>query len=124
MTDKEILYEALGELLYIVAKADGIIQNEEIQKLREILKDHPFEKEINWSFDYEVNKSRDLEDVYKKVIIACDKIGPSPIYNEFISSMELIAQASEGIQRGEALVMSSFPKDLIERFKADIEKYY
>ena len=37
MTDKEKLYETLGELLYAVALADGIIQKSEKNSLKELL---------------------------------------------------------------------------------------
>ena len=37
MTDTEKLYETMGELLYVLAKADGVIQEEEVNKLNELL---------------------------------------------------------------------------------------
>ena len=41
MTDKEKLYETLGELLYAIAKADGVIQAEEKEALEKMFKNHP-----------------------------------------------------------------------------------
>ena len=37
MIGKVELYDAFGELMYAVAKADGLIQNEEIQVLNELV---------------------------------------------------------------------------------------
>lgn len=120
MTDTEKLYETLGELLYVVAKADGIIQDSERDALKTMLKNHKWAKEINWSFNYEDSKQNSVQDAYDKVISVCTRIGPSPIYKEFIESMELIATADANIDKTETTIMDSFSKDLIERFKKDI----
>ena len=39
--NQEKLYEAFGELLYVVAMADGMIQEEEIETLENVLSEHP-----------------------------------------------------------------------------------
>ncbi len=122
MTDQEKLYETFGELLYVIAKADGVIQDEERNSITELLKDHEWSKEIIWSFNYEEKKKNSIDDLYKKVISVCHKIGPSPIYNEFINGMNTIANASNGIDESESEKIDSFSKDLIARFKADLEK--
>ena len=124
MTDTEKLYETLGELIYAVAKADGIIQDSERDTLKDILKDHKWASEINWSFNYEDNKEHSVEDVYDKVISVCTRIGPSPIYEEFIESMNLIAQADANLDKNESNVIHSFSNDLVARFKRDINKLY
>ena len=50
--NQEKLYEAFGELLYVVAMADGLIQEEELSALDEVLKGHPWAADIQWSFNY------------------------------------------------------------------------
>lgn len=120
MKKKERLYEALGELIYAVAKADGLIQKEETSKLEEILKDHPWASAIKWSFEYEVSKNHSLQDVYQKAINHCQNYGPAPEYIEFIDVITKVAEASSGIDRKEQRMISSFSTDLIERFKKDI----
>jgi len=122
MTDKEELYETLGELIYVVAKADGIIQEKEVDALTKILENHPWASTIQWSFDYEVNRADDIDFVYKKVMDFCYQFGPTPEYHEFIDVMMEIADASDGIDKAEAKVISSFSRDLIDRFNRDIEK--
>ncbi len=119
MRDEGKLYETMGELLYAVAKADGVIQNDENEALQNILKNHKWKDEINWSFNYEVSKQNSVEEVYSKVIAVCDRIGPSPIYKEFIEAMELVSNANNGVDENEAKVMNSFSADLIARFKKD-----
>ena len=59
MADLDKLLEAFGELLYVVAMADGMIQEEEVAALEKVLADHPWASDIKWSFDYERKKGTD-----------------------------------------------------------------
>lgn len=120
--DKEKLYETLGELIFIIAQADGVIQDEELAALDDILASHPWAATISWSFNYEMAKNKDVDDLYKKVIDACHSYGPTPEFDEFIEVMNVIATSSEGIDNHEKKVISDFSKDLIERFINDTEK--
>lgn len=122
MTEKEKLYETLGELLFAIAKADGTIQNEERGTLNEMLKNHPWASQIKWSFDYEETKNSSIEETYNKVINFCHSYGPTPEYDEFISAMKMVAKSSNGIDHNESEIISSFSKDLIERFQRDLDK--
>lgn len=121
MTDQEKLYETLGELLFVIAKADGVIQDEERGALTKLLKNHSWARDIEWSFNYEESKQPSIEELYDKVIIACHRIGPSLIYTEFISSMNAIADASSGVDEDEDGIIKSFSADLIKRFSEDID---
>jgi len=120
MKDKEKLYETLGELLYAVAIADGVIQNEEVERLNEIVQNHPWGSTIKWSFDYEASKMNSMNDIYAKVINYCHSYGPAPEYDEFLELISLVADASNGIDHHEELVISNFGHHLVERFKADL----
>ena len=121
MTTEERLYENMGELLYVIAKADGVIQDEELDVIKEILKDHKWAEEIKWSFIYEASRENNIEEVYNKVITSCHMNGPSPIYAEFIEAMNKVAEARNGIDKDEQEKIDSFSKDLIERFHRDID---
>ena len=122
MTKKEKLYEILGELLYAVAKADGVIQIEEKEALKNLLKNHSSGSEIIWSFEYEESRDFPVDKIYNKVINYCHSYGPAPEYEEFIEAMKIIAEASDGIDDRESKIINSFSKDLLERFKKDTEK--
>lgn len=122
MKANEKLYETLGELLYAVAKADGVIQQEETDKLDQLLASHPWAKEIKWSFNYEVSKNSSVEEIYKKVISFCQGYGPSIVYPEFIDSMKAIAESANGVDGDEDKVMSDFSKDLIAKLQNDLDK--
>lgn len=121
MTEEEKLYETLGELLYAVAKADGVIQQEEKDAMKTLLKDHPLGAEINWSFNYEETKEQSVDEVYHKVISYCKHYGPAPQYTEFINAMEIIAEAAGGKDKTEENIINSFSKDLITKFRRDVE---
>jgi len=120
MADQEKLYEVMGELLFAVAKADGVIQPEEEKELQALLQGHPWADAIRWSFDYEANRDASVEDVYKKVIAFCEMNGPSGAYVEFTQAMERIAAAADGIDLKEREMMTSFAKDLTTRFRKDL----
>lgn len=121
MTTEEKLYDAFGELIYILAIADGVIQKQEVKKLEEIIAKHPFKENIKWSFDYEVKSNNNIEDLYKKVINTCQECGPTDDYKFLIKIMEEVAQTSDGIIKEESDVIFKFTEDLTERFKKDIE---
>jgi len=122
MKKEEKLYEILGELLYAVAIADGVVQKEEKDALKNLLSRHPFGDEIIWSFEYEETKHKSIEDIYKRVINYCHSYGPAPAYKEFIEAMNMIAEATNGIDKQELQIINSFSVDLLSRFKRDIEK--
>ncbi len=122
MTNKERLYDTLGELLYAVTKADGIIHEEQLTALEEIIKDHPWASNIKWSFNYELEHNHTVNDVYDKVISFCHGYGPTAEYEEFIDLMNKIAIANGVVDQREENLIKSFTEDLTERFRADIEK--
>ena len=119
-TDK--LYEAFGELIYVVAMADGEIQPEELQVIEKRLAAHPWGEDIKWSFDYEVKKNRDLDDLYKKVVYYCEEHGPDEEYAFLMEVLEEGAAAHAGTSETEQAVSDNFVKDLTEKFKADLER--
>lgn len=122
MDNKTYLYDAFGELIFLVAMADGVIQPEETAALDKILANHPWAAEIKWSFNYEASKNNDLEDIYKKVIMACHDNGPDPEFQFMQEVMEAVAAASAGVDEKEDAKIKGFIQDLTARFRADIEK--
>lgn len=120
MTSLEKLYETLGELLYAIAMADGVIQSEERRALEDLLQRHTWASSINWSFNYEEQRGADVQEVYNKVINYCHKYGPTPVYEEFIDAMQFVAKSANGVEESEEAMISSFSKDLIARFRRDL----
>ena len=71
MRKEEKLYEVFGELLYALAKADGVIKKEEKETLTQLLKNHALGSEILWSFEFEESHNSSVEEIYNKVINFC-----------------------------------------------------
>jgi uncharacterized tellurite resistance protein B-like protein len=113
---KEKLYDALGELIYAVAKADGLVQESEASKLQEILQNHPWAQQIQWSFNYEKNRDTSLEESYTKALETCKDYGPSEEYEHLFDILYQIAKASDGLDRAEAKVIVRFKMALKEHF--------
>lgn len=124
MVTKVELYDAFGELVYAVAKADGIIQSEEVETFDKILGNHSWASEIRWSFNYESKKSQPIAEAYKKALAICQDYGPSPEYPYLIELLEKIAAASDGIDASEKALIDNFQRDLLAKFKSDLEKIY
>jgi tellurite resistance protein len=118
--NQEKLYEAFGELLYVIAMADGFIQDEEITALEEVLADHPWASDIKWSFNYERKKGTSVDQVYAKVLDYCKFRGPHPEYQKMIEVMKAVATASAGIDADEKAVMDGFVNTLTNKFQNDI----
>jgi uncharacterized tellurite resistance protein B-like protein len=116
MTKTEKLHETLGELIYVMAMADGKIQPEEQEVIENKLKNHPWAANINWSFNYEKKKQNSIEDLYKKVVNYCEIHGPDKEYQFFIELITEIAEASSGIDENERRIINSFSKDLMDKF--------
>lgn len=121
MSNKEKLYDAFGELVYIVAMTDGIIQPEEKKALHDIIANHEWASEIEWSFNYEVEKHQEIDYLYKKVLDYCHQNGPDPEYKFLIEILEAVAQASTH-KDDEKQIIDKFTFELTERFKKDIDK--
>lgn len=117
--NKEKLHEAFGELIYVVAMADGNIQDEEVAALKKLVSEHPLGSDIKWSFDYEAKNETNVKDTYQKVLNTCQAFGPTEDYLLLIDLLEKVAAASSGIDEKEQKVISNFQTDLIARFKED-----
>ena len=117
---KEQLYDALGELIYAVAKSDGLVQESETAKLEELLMAHPWAREIRWSFNYEKLKQNSVEEAYAKALETCKNYGQSEEYPFLFEVLNAIAKASDGVDSSEKGIIDRFQKELKEYF---ITKY-
>ena len=127
MVTKEKLYDAFGELIYAVAKADGVVQGEEVAALKHILKNHSWAKDIVWSFKYEAQKNNSVEYVYAKAMDIFKEHGPSPEYEHLLSILKAVAEATHHSTASEATekgIIDLFQKDLIQRFQDDLRINY
>lgn len=116
MVSKTRLTDAFGELIYAVAIADGMIQPEEIESLKKLLEGHPWAREIQWSFDYELKNKPSLNESYLKALETLKENGPFEDYNYLVEIIEKIAAASAGVEKSEKTVIDSFQKSLRAHF--------
>lgn len=117
---KEQLYDAMGELIYALALSDGAVQDEEITALEQVLKAHPWAAAIQWSFDYENQKKKPLEEAYQKAMTTCKDYGPSEEYAFLLEVLQTIAEASEGMVTPEAELIIRFREELTEHFQKSL----
>jgi|GEM_PF-635549 len=117
---KERLHTAFGEILYLVAKADGIVEEEEINKVKELVKNHELGKDLLWSFNYELKKQNDPDDTYKKAIQVLQENGPDPEYDLLIDLLEQIAVSSDGMEETEANFIMDLEADLRSKIIEDL----
>ena len=113
---KERLYDALGELIYAVAMADGLVQAEEIERLQQVLLAHPWSREIKWSFDFENSREQSVEEAFSKAIETCKEYGPSTEYAFLFEVLQAIAAASHGTDTNEAIIIQRFKNEIKEHF--------
>lgn len=118
----ERLYDVFGDLLYVVAKADGIVKKEEIEVLEKVLANHPWAKEIEWAFNYDLEKNTSVDYLYNKVINFCHEFGPNPEYQFLLDILNEVAKADGEANEQEIGVINKFTTELTERFKKDLDK--
>lgn len=121
MDAKQHLYYALGALAYAVAKADGKVQNEEREKIKEIVNEGI---QHNIDFNY-------TDIIFQ--ILQKDKMGFKDVYAWAMHSFEtakyhLTPEVKKQFISVIEQVAAAFPPDdpeeraLINRFSADIAK--
>ena len=123
MAEEDRLIDAFGELIYAVAIADGIVQEEEVTALKTILMGHPWAREIQWSFDYERSKGHSLQESYAKALETFKEHGPAPEYQYLLEILERVSKASHGLHPNEAGVIRNFQRELREKFLRDLEDH-
>jgi len=123
MVKREILYDAFGELLYSIAKADGSVQNVEIDTLQKLIKEYNGRNNIEFNFNYDLAHSVTLNDAYEKAIQVCIANGPDPEYIHLINMMIEVAKAYMGIVPAEKKLLEKFVSDLKVRFLSDFYQH-
>ena len=123
MVSKTRLYDAFGELIYSIAVADGIVDPEEVEALHKILAGHPWAKEIEWSFNYELAKGNSLKDTYLKALETLKENGPHPDFAYLIEVLEEVAKAKDGINSKEGRMISIFQKSLRAHFLEYLDQH-
>jgi uncharacterized tellurite resistance protein B-like protein len=121
MTPIESLHYAIGELAYTVAFADGKVQKEEREKFQDIVAAEMKNQDYNFDvsdiiFQILQKEKVDSDTVYewamKEIKLNSQYVSPEMKFT-FITVMEKIAAAFPPV--------TSVEKNIIEKFKKDIE---
>lgn len=123
MVSQARLHDAFGELIYAVAIADGLIQEEEINVIDEKLKEFSWGEDAKWSFNWERKKGTQLKDAYLSALETLKENGPHPNYYELIELLEDVAKASDGFEKKEGQVISIFNKSLRAHFLEYLDEH-
>lgn len=116
------LYESFGQLIYVLAMADGTIQEEELDVIEKKLAKHPHGKEIKWAFEAEIKKKSSPKKLFKKAIAQLEKNGADRRYFFIIDLLEEIAEASNGIDKDEEELINSVKNKMQTSLKSEIER--
>lgn len=116
MVSQARLHDAFGEIIYAVAIADGLIQEEEIEVIEEKLAEFSWGYDAKWSFNWERKKETELKDAYLKALDTLKENGPTTSYYDLMNLLEEVAKASDGFEKNEGRVISIFNKSLKSHF--------
>ena len=120
---KTQLYDAFGELFYVIAMADGQVQTEEIQKIEALLQSHEAAQAIGWSFRHELKNQHSVEEAYAKALDVCKFYGQTEEYTFLLDALLQIAQASQGLSTEERQLLGKFEGELKMHFLRGPQPY-
>lgn len=116
MVSQARLHDAFGEIIYAVAIADGLIQEEELKLIDEKLAQFSWGEDAKWSFNWERKKETQLKEAYLKALDTLKENGPTKSYYDLINILEEVAKISDGFEKKEGRVISIFNKSLKSHF--------
>lgn len=117
MFEKRDLYRAVATLAYIIACADGVLQDEERNAFAKIVSDELDEQE-QWSalsrFEILEEGLPSIEQAYKSALFEISQsknIFTQEMRSKFIHVLERVADAYKGTDSHEDLILERFKKD-------------
>lgn len=120
MITKERFYDAFGELIYAVMKAEGSVNNEDTV-LQESLEGHDYANNIKWSFEYEKRKENKLEAIYEKALSTFKEHGPDREYTYLIEILDNIIQHTQNSE--DDAQVTDIANNLRAQFVKDLEEH-
>ena len=105
--------DTFGKIIYAVAKADGEVQESEIEVIRAVIDNHEWAQEVELSFEIERELDEDADEIFANAMELFKFDEVQGHVDDFIDLLEKIADAHDGIVPEE--------KALIDKFKSKIE---
>ncbi|MDW7690908.1 hypothetical protein R9C00_20880 [Flammeovirgaceae bacterium SG7u.111] len=114
--NKEKLYDAFGELLYATFKVEGAIRGEVLVKLEESLAHYNWGAAALWSFNYEQDHNRSIEDAFDKAYYTFEEFGPNEEYATLFSLLERLSNKKHYISKRGRVMIEKFKRRLNKKF--------
>lgn len=118
MVQRQELYAAFGQLIYTLAKADGEVQQEELEKINKLLVAHQWSNDILWAFNRECAQKTTCDTTLAKSVAIFREYGPYYEYPYFFHVMEEVAKAYDGIVKEEQKLLDKLRDVLLVELKA------
>ncbi len=117
MANKEKVYEAFGELLYAVARAEGKVKKDTVEQLEKLLEKYSWANDAIWSFKYEKNRKNTFEEAYDHALDVFTENGPMAEYETFFELLDELSEESHPLLgvRGKR-VLTNFKRKLHRNF--------
>lgn len=106
------LLNTFGRIIYAVAKADGEVQDTEIEVIQKVIDDNEWAQEVELSFEVERELDEDADVIFDKAIGLFQFNEIKGHYKEFIDLLEQIADAHDGIVSEEKVLIDKFKDKL------------
>jgi len=123
MRNTEKLYNAFGELLYAVIKAEGKARENIIKKLERTVQEYEWGQTAMWSLRYEMGHNATTDEAYQKAFDAFTDFGPFPGYESFFRMVDDIIKKNILGERGKK-VIGRFRKKLMDHFYENHNIYF
>ncbi len=115
--DKSDLYRSFGDLIYAIAMADGILQEEEKNAIRKIIGDHAMMPFVDESLNRKVKEEISIVSAYYKVMNYIKENKPDPEFHFLLQVLEALSKLSAGVDEDDENLMEDFIADLRSRLK-------
>lgn len=115
--DKSNLYRSFGDLIYAIAMADGILQDEEKTAIRKIIGEHAMMPYIEQALDRKEKKEISIVSAYYKVMTYIKENKPDPEFHFLLKVLEALSKLSAGVDEDDENLMEDFIADLRSKLK-------
>jgi len=117
MANKEKVFEAFGELLYAVARAEGKVRKDTSEQLEALLEKYTWASDAIWSFKYEKKRKNTFEETYEHAIDTFVAQGPMAEYETFFELLDELSEESHQLlgSRGKKILIN-FKRRLNRKF--------
>ena len=115
---KSQLYDAMGELIYAVAKEEGNNLQTNLTIVNDLLANKIWASEVQWSFNYEYSHDKSMEEAYTKAIDTCKAYGPTEEYAFLMEALEILGNKKSASKKPDPSMLLRFQNDLTQHFQS------